>query len=58
MPAKFDGNSPLTEYLAHFGLCRHVNGWDHMTAGLFLGLSLTGMARRLLSGIEPNSEKG
>ena len=58
VPSKYDGSTPLAEYLAHFDLCRRVNGWDHRTAGVFLGLSLTGLARRLLSGIEPSSENG
>lgn len=58
MPGKFDGTGHLTEYLAHFELCRQASGWDDAKAGVFLGLSLTGGARRLLTGIEPASEKG
>ena len=58
MPGKFDGAGHLTEYLAHFDLCRRANGWNHEQAGVFLGLSLTGVARRLLAGIEPATEGG
>ena len=58
MPGKYDGSGHLTEYLAHFDLCRRANGWDHEQAGVFLGLSLTGIARRLLSGIEPSTAGG
>ena len=58
MPGKYDGSGHLTEYLAHFDLCRRANGWDHEQAGVFLGLSLTGIARRLLSGIDPGTEGG
>ena len=58
MPGKFNGEGDLVEYLSHFDLCRRVNGWDHEQAGIFLGLSLSGIARRLLAGIEPATEKG
>ena len=58
MPGKFDGTGHLSEYLAHFDLCRQANGWNHELAGVFLGLSLTGIARRLLSGIETNTAVG
>ena len=53
MPGKYDGSGHLTEYLAHFDLCRRVNGWNHEEAGIFLGLSLQGLARRLLGGMSP-----
>ena len=55
MPGKFDGTGHLTEYLAHFDLCRRANGWNHEQAGIFLGLSLTGLARRLLGGVTPEA---
>ena len=35
-----------------------VNGWSPAEAGMFLGLSLAGPARRLLAGIKPATEKG
>ena len=57
-PAKFDGTTHLAEYLAHFDLCARVSGWDHEQAGVFLGLSLTGTARRLLANIEPSLPGG
>ena len=53
MPGKYNGTGHLTEYLAHFDLCRRVNGWSHEEAGIFLGLSLEGLARRLLGGVSP-----
>ena len=58
MPAKYDGSADLDEYLAHFSLCEVVNGWSAQQAGAFLGISLQGVARRLLAGINPATEKG
>ena len=57
-PGKYDGTGHLTEYLAHFDLCRRANGWDMEQAGVFLGLSLTGVARRLLEAVEPALKGG
>ena len=57
-PGKYDGTGHLTEYLAHFDLCRRANGWDMEQAGVFLGLSLMGVARRLLEAVEPAMEGG
>lgn len=58
MPAKYDGSADLDEYLAHFDLCEVVNEWTPQQAGAFLGISLQGVARRLLAGLEPATEKG
>ena len=58
MPGKFDGTTDLGEYLSHFDLCIMANQWEVEQAGMFLGLSLTGVARRLLAGLEPASETG
>ena len=55
MPSKYDGQAHLAEYLAHFDLCRIASQWDDRKAGVFLGLSLTGVARRILSGIDPTT---
>ena len=57
-PDKYDGSGYLGEYLAHFDMCRCANGWSNAQAGLFLGLSLTGKARRLLTGKETASAEG
>ena len=58
MPAKYDGSADLDEYLAHFDLCIVVNGWTRQQAGAFLGISLQGVARRLLAGLDPATESG
>lgn len=58
VPGKYDGQTDLGEYLSHFDLCIRANGWEAPQAGMFLGLSLTGVARRLLTGLEPATEAG
>ena len=57
-PTKYDGTSDLVDYLNHFDLCVKVNGWDAAEAGMYLGLSLTGPARRLLAGRKPATSEG
>jgi hypothetical protein len=58
LPGKFDGTTDLAEYLSHFDLCIQANGWGTAQSGMFLGLSLTGVARRLLTDAEPTTEAG
>ena len=58
VPGKYDGSTDLGEYLSHFDLCIRANGWTASQAGMFLGLSLTGVARRLLTDVEPATEEG
>ena len=58
VPGKYDGATDLGEYLSHFDLCIRANGWAAAQAGMFLGLSLTGVARRLLTDVEPATEEG
>lgn len=57
-PTKYDGSTDLGDYLNHFDLCVKVNGWDAQQAGMFLGLSLAGPARRLLTGRTPATVAG
>ena len=49
MPGYYDGTTPLSEYLHHFYLVADVNCWTEEEAGLYLGVSLSGAARRILS---------
>ena len=58
MPLKYDGTSDLDDYLNHFDLCAAVNGWSPTQAGAFLGVSLTGVARRLLTGLDLQGDSG
>ena len=57
-PTKYDGSTDLTDYLNHFDLCIKLNGWGPEEAGMFLGLSLAGPARRLLTGRKPATKEG
>ena len=57
-PTRYDGSTDLGDYLNHFDLCVKVNGWDAQQAGMFLGLSLAGPARRLLTGRTPATVAG
>ena len=56
MPAQFDGTTDLDEFMAHFRLCVRANKWDERTAGMYLGISLRGNARRLLSQVALGEE--
>ena len=58
MPLRFDGSGDLDDYLEHFQLCVEVNGWSEAQAGAFLGVSLMGGARRLLTGVSPSATGG
>ena len=57
-PGKYAGTTDLGDYLAHFKLCMQVNQCMGSEAGIFLGISLTGRARRLLVGITLASPEG
>ena len=58
MPSRFDGTGDLEEFLAHFDLCVLANGWSEVESGTFLGISLAGVARRLLANVKPASAAG
>ena len=58
MPGSYDGCTSLREYLSHFTLVTQVNGWTSQEAALYLGVSLSGPARRLLSGVDLGAADG
>ena len=58
MPGSYDGSTSLMEYLSHFTLVTQVNGWTSQEAALYLGVSLSGPARRLLSGVDLGAADG
>ena len=54
LPDKFDGTSlEWPEYLRHFMVVAEVNQWNRLEKGLYLASSLTGEARRILTGLKP-----
>ena len=57
-PAQYDGTTDLAEFMSHFQLCIRANHWDNATAGMFLGLSLRGNARRLLTSVKAGDAGG
>ena len=58
MPGKYDGTTPLKEYIYHFSLVAKVNGWSIRESALHLGVSLTGSSRRQLHGIDIPARDG
>ena len=48
-PGYYDGTTPLSEYLHNFYLVADVNCWTEEEAELYLGMSLSGAARRILT---------
>ena len=58
LPNRFDGTTDLEEFLDHFDLCVLANAWTPQEAGTFLGVSLDGVARRLLATVKPAAAGG
>ena len=58
MPGSYDGSMSLMEYSSNFMLVTQVNGWTSQEAALYLGVSLSGPARRLLSGVDLGAADG
>ena len=53
-PDKYDGTSmEWPEYMSHFMVVSEVNQWTKLEKGLYLASSLTGEARRILTGLKP-----
>ena len=52
MPDKFQGTTPLDEYLVHFELCAELNGWDNMEKAKYLAVCLRGSAQCLLGTLQ------
>ncbi|XP_041467396.1 uncharacterized protein LOC121417729 [Lytechinus variegatus] len=49
VPDRFDGRTPVEDYLHHFEACAGVNGWTKREAVQFLAASLRGPAVKLLT---------
>lgn len=50
-PEAYDGTEDWQEYLVYFEQLSELNGWDHPTMAMMLGLSLKGAARTVLAGL-------
>ena len=49
VPDRFDGRTPVEDYLHHFEACAGVNRWTKVEAVQFLSASLRGPAVKLLT---------
>ena len=52
-PDKFDGKTPLSNYLLHFEMCASLNGWTDREMANYLAVSLRGSAQGLLNSLHP-----
>ena len=48
-PESYDGNTDWPDYLVYFEQLSEIQGWDHPTMAIILGLSLKGSARSVLA---------
>ena len=56
-PATFDGSSSWIDYKSHFDMCAELNGWTHDQKGLYLGVSLRGLAQGVLVNLPTKDQK-
>ena len=56
-PATFDGSSSWIDYKSHFDMCAELNGWTHDQKGLYLGVSLRGLAQGVLGNLPTKDQK-
>ena len=56
-PATFDGSSSWMDYKSHFDMCAELNGWTHDQKGLYLGVSLRGLAQGVVGNLPTKDQK-
>ena len=56
-PATFDGSSSWIDYRSHFDMCAELNNWTHQQKGLYLGVSLRGLAQGVLGNLPVEDQK-
>ena len=56
-PATFNGSSSWIDYKSHFDMCAELNGWAHDQKGLYLGVSLKGLAQGILGNLQRKDQK-
>lgn len=47
-PHQFDGTGALSKFLHHFCLVSELNEWTNQECGMYLGVSLSGSAHKIL----------
>ena len=50
-PATFDGSTSWIDYRSHFDMCSELNNWTVKQKGLYLGVSLRGLAQGVLGNL-------
>ena len=56
-PATFDGNTSWIDYRSHFHMCSELNNWTVKQKGLYLGVSLRGLAQGVLGNLPVEDQK-
>lgn len=49
---QFDGTGALSEFLWHFQLVADLKGWTEWDKGMYLGVSLSGSALKILESVD------
>ena len=52
-PAMYDGKSSCKDYLVQFDMISCLNGWDEVTKAMELATNLSGIARSILTDVDP-----
>ena len=56
-PATFDGSTSWIDYRSHFDMCSELNNWTVQQKGLYLGVSLRGLAQGVLGNLPVEDQK-
>ena len=56
-PATFDGSTSWIDYRSHFDMCSELNNWTVKQKGLYLGVSLRGLAQGVLGNLPVEDQK-
>ncbi|KAK3090376.1 hypothetical protein FSP39_011314 [Pinctada imbricata] len=55
-PAIYDGTTPWLDYKSHFEACAQLCEWSEVEKGLFLSVSLRGLAQGILGNLSPEKQ--
>ena len=56
-PATFDGSTSWIDYRSHFDMCAELNNWTNQQKGLYLGVSLRGLAQGVLGNLPVKDQR-